>query len=148
MRIYVAGKFEEKARVRDVMSRLQAAGHEITHDWTNEDASSYAGDALNQYLGECADLSYYGVMAADAVLVLDHPRGRGTLVELGLALAWGKAVFLVENPENVPCVFFHLDGVSRYGGIDQALAAVEDMAGLDQALRDGAEQAEAFRKSR
>lgn len=34
MKIYVAGSSAELDRVSAFMSRLRAAGHEITHDWT------------------------------------------------------------------------------------------------------------------
>ena len=37
MRIYVAGKWQEKPQVRAVQEALIAAGHTITHDWTAHD---------------------------------------------------------------------------------------------------------------
>ncbi|KKM08289.1 hypothetical protein LCGC14_1725420, partial [marine sediment metagenome] len=37
MRIYVAGKFQEKTAVRRVQAILRGAGHTITHDWTREE---------------------------------------------------------------------------------------------------------------
>ena len=90
MLVYVAGKWEDKERVRAVMEELIATGHRVTHDWTTEEGSdSYTERALN-------DLR--GVWFADALVIVavntELPY-RGTLVELGAALALGKPVYVI-----------------------------------------------------
>ena len=35
MRVYVAGKWQDREMVREIMDDLENMGHEITVDWTN-----------------------------------------------------------------------------------------------------------------
>ncbi len=89
MRIYVAGKYEEGPRIRRIMDALEAQGHTITYDWTqNEQVSS-----------EQAKLDYYGVVNAEAlVLIAEYDlRYAGALVEMGIALGLGKHVYVSSN---------------------------------------------------
>ncbi len=89
MKIYVAGPVTDVATVRAVQSTVVAAGHELTLDWTERDAS-LAGDYGSQLdvSGQVAQDDLDAVMAADAVLIVasEHD-GRGMFVELGAALA-------------------------------------------------------------
>lgn len=107
MKIYVAAKFEEGARVRGVYDTLREAGFSITHDWTTEDASAYTGAAKLAYKRQCGTNDYRGVVNADAVLVLNHALLYGGAAEMGMAIALKKPVYVVgaEIRENI---FFHL----------------------------------------
>lgn len=131
MKLYVAGKFEEAARVRQVHKRLRNAGHEITHDWTNEDPGERTGDELGAFLRDCAIKDYDGVRTADAVLVLNHPHLFGGAAEMGMALALGKPVFLVE-PWLRDNIFFHLpreSGMRTFPDLDSALSVLVGTTG-------------------
>lgn len=90
MKFYIATRLERHAEHNDVRNRLQALGHTITYDWTLRGAvrDTSAEDLTGVCLAEVQ-----GVLDADFVVVL-LPGGRGTHVELGIALAAGKPVIL------------------------------------------------------
>lgn len=125
MKIYVAGKFEEGARVREVHQMLKDMGHEITHDWTREDASGYQGAEREAYFRRCAEKDFEGVKDCDLILVLNHDRLFGGATEMGLALAWGRVVYVVE-PAIRDNIFYHLgpDLISTFPTLEEALAAI------------------------
>lgn len=108
MKIYVAAKFEDAPRVREVYAILRAHNIEITHDWTGEDIAKAQGPDGRAYKRACATGDLNGVMTADAVLVLNHPLLYGGAAEMGMALAVGIKVFVVgaERRENI---FFNLE---------------------------------------
>lgn len=88
MKYYIASKLENHAahnRLRDVLAEL---GHQITYDWTPH--GPVYGSGLDR-VREVAELETKGVLDADFVVVL-WPGGRGTHVELGMALAADKPV--------------------------------------------------------
>jgi hypothetical protein len=98
MRIYVASKFENKARTREIMAILEGAGHWITYDWTQDDGVLKQAQAV-------ADLD--GVLEADAFVLLveeDLPYC-STLVEFGAALGAGTPVFIVGHALDARCLF-------------------------------------------
>jgi hypothetical protein len=89
MRVYVAGQLADKDAVRAAQAKVQAAGHTLTHDWTQDlcFTQSYASRPEDSAVIAQADLA--GVLAAEAVVVLasSNEPGRGLFVELGAALA-------------------------------------------------------------
>jgi hypothetical protein len=113
MRIYVASKFENQARVQEVMAQLVAAGHEITYDWTRN-AQVSAGQAL-------ADVE--GVLDAEAfVLIVEKELPYcGALVELGIALGAGIPIYLLGTALNERCIFLTLGAPYIYRGIHALL---------------------------
>lgn len=89
MKIYVAGKWEEKERVREVQEQLRAAGHTITHDWTMEPVGAVRLD--------CALMDKQGVLDAEAyvgVFEKDLPY-KGAMSELGIAVATGIPIYIL-----------------------------------------------------
>lgn len=90
MKFYIAASLSEVALVRSVSNALRQHGWIHTYDWTLccDDA-----DLNDETMRELAEHEYNGVKDADIVLVL-NPKGRGTHVELGLALAFEKTVYL------------------------------------------------------
>lgn len=93
MKIYVAGKWEEKERVREIMSQLIEAGHTITHDWC---AAESCGDneerwkehALNDKQGVLTAEAFVGVFEKDL-------RYSGALTEMGMAAGMGIPIYIV-----------------------------------------------------
>lgn len=72
MKIYVAASSAEIDRAERMISRLKAAGHEITEDWT---VTIRTVGLANQGLSperrrECADADFKGVASADRVVIL------------------------------------------------------------------------------
>lgn len=125
MKVYVAGKFEETVAVRAAQQALRDLGHEITHDWTQEDATGMEGDVLKAYYQKCAVQDYEGVLYSDVVLVLNHPKLFGGASEMGMALAWGRPVYVV-NPQIRHNIFFDLpSGIRTFNTMEEAVAAID-----------------------
>lgn len=126
--VYVAGKFEEGVRVREVQEKLRLLGFEVTHDWTREDPAGRTGVELEVYLQHCALKDVEGVETADFLLVLNHDRAFGAMVEMGLGLAWGRVIYLV-GPQIRDNIFFHLPpghGMRCFPDVETALAAIDE----------------------
>lgn len=91
MKIYIASSLSNMAEVRRLRDELILLGHEITYDWTEH------GPAPDR-LPEICEKEMVGVTYADLVFVI-LPGGKGTHVELGLALGWDIPIVLVSNTE-------------------------------------------------
>jgi hypothetical protein len=95
MKVYVASSFSRKPDVRAMHELLRAEGHEITYDWTPEDASGLEGAELHAALRAGAERDMKGVLVADALVVLHDDRGRGMASEFLAAVVAGKVVIVV-----------------------------------------------------
>jgi hypothetical protein len=107
MQIYVGAKWEEKPRVRALYARLRAAGHVITHDWTQENDEGLLGNARLRYHLTCAGQDIHAVIRAELVVILPHPQGKGMYAELGAALALQRPILIVGDSETAGewCIF-------------------------------------------
>ena len=106
LKIYVAGKYEEKERIREVMNILRGVGHTITVDWT-EDAQNTRQQAIKDLRGVADADIYVGVFEKDLPY-------KGALVELGAALALGKPVYILGDAVHVKnCIFLRHPAVRR-----------------------------------
>lgn len=90
MRFYIASSLDNAEQVKRVRDLLIEAGHVPSYDWTKHGSVQHGGPTL---IAEVARLEANGVADADFVVGL-LPGGRGTHVELGMAIALGKRVFL------------------------------------------------------
>jgi hypothetical protein len=127
MKVYVASSFSRKDDVRAMIALLRAEGHEITYDWTDEDASGLEGDALHAALRAGAERDLKGVLAADALVVLHDDRGRGMATEFGVALAARKVLVVVGagvTAGEMRNVFYYLPGVVHVDTPNEAAAIV------------------------
>jgi nucleoside 2-deoxyribosyltransferase len=120
MKIYVAGKTHDFERVRRVQAACQRLGHTITFDWT-ETVEAYENpgdghdfDALTpEFKAECGENDFMGVASAELVIALvEHEHITGTLIEIGMALALYKDVWLVGKPKR-DSVFYYLPQVKQ-----------------------------------
>lgn len=126
MKIYVATKFEDGPFAKKVMESLQSAGHSITHDWTGESSAGKEGEELKQYLLKCATWDLEGVVSCDALILLNHPHGKGMFTELGIALALRKPVIVVK-PGVANNIFFHLPECRTVETVGEAIELVQKM---------------------
>jgi nucleoside 2-deoxyribosyltransferase len=99
MKVYVATKFENGPRARQVMDALEAQGFEITYDWTPE-----LGETREQAV---ADVD--GVRTADVLVVLmeENYDYQGTLIEIGIALGAERPVLIVGDAYDHAVFFKH-----------------------------------------
>lgn len=92
IRIYLDGKYADSSEHDKKMVQLGAMGHEITHNWTKNE---------ELFLNDKASISIAninGVKNADILIIImddENYAYRGTFVELGVALACNKKVFVL-----------------------------------------------------
>lgn len=88
MRLYVAGSVLDRDRVRQIANILEGHGHTITFKWF---------DCTNDSPAERAVMDLKGVADADVLVVyMQYDRKyRGSWVEVGAALAYGKFVYFI-----------------------------------------------------
>jgi nucleoside 2-deoxyribosyltransferase len=94
-KFYIASGLDNFGLVRQVAETLKAAGWTHTYDWTKHGSVAGLGE---QAFVDCAKNEVEGVIAADVVIAL-LPGGRGTHVELGIALGLSDAFV---NPRTNP----------------------------------------------
>ena len=113
LHIYVATGLEHAHRAWLVGYALRAAGHAITYDWTTH--GSVQGEGFAR-LAEVAQAERRGVAVADLVIAI-LPGGRGTHVEIGMALGYGIPVALLiqDGCYDAECAFYSLPEVDRRG---------------------------------
>ena len=113
MKIYVAGKYAERDKVKIVYGELESLGHTITVDWTNHDI--YPNDAVAEKLGLFASDDVHGVLGADifvACMLNDHAY-KGLWVEMGVALGANKPVLIVGSAGD-SCIFANHSNVKKF----------------------------------
>lgn len=104
MKVYIAGRLQDRERIAEIRKELEAAEIEVTADWITQATVPLPGD-----LAECRrdiEVDLRQIAEAD-VFVLFKPTSShgdttgGHHVETGYALALGKPVFLVGSAENL-----------------------------------------------
>ncbi len=113
MNVYVASKFENYMRVREIQDQLRAAGHTITYDWTQ----CAVMDAVQ------ARKDLFGVLDAEAVVLIveEDLSYRGALVELGIAMGAAIPVYVLGTALDETCIFLKLSAPYLYRGIERLL---------------------------
>lgn len=98
MKFYVATKWEERARARQIMSQLIDAGHTITYDWTMQEQES----------GLQAQADLNGVIEADVLVFIAEQdlNYKGALIEIGAALGQGMPVVVIGDAPITETMFF------------------------------------------
>lgn len=126
MKFYISSRLNNTDQVRHVANMLKSNGWTQTCDWTTFDSPS---DDLNSLRG-IGEMEYEGVKAADVVIVLT-PQGRGTHIELGMAIALGKSVYIYHVDDSYfkgddnTCAFYWLPQVKQLTGeIDAAVEVI------------------------
>ncbi len=133
MKFFISGQIDDANNIRKMMDRVEKAGHEVTHDWTNVDV--FLGgtqDKLNnpEESGLRAAKDIQGVVDSDIyVLSSDNESvGKGMYVELGAALALqnalGKPKVYVVGQLNHLSVFYLHPAVTRVGSIEDVLEEI------------------------
>jgi len=129
MRVYVATAFHNRVARARVIDELRCRGHTITFDWAEHT------DLPLEEAG-CCDI--LGVREADVLIVL-LPGGRGTHVELGIALGTDVPAVIVAMSEGIEgwipgnadqgqCPFYVVPGVTLVDDVEAALNYVDELA--------------------
>jgi hypothetical protein len=124
MKFYIAAYSGSKREIKELMSRIEKMGHEITVDWTDllgipKPERNRNEDAVRDVAGR--DIN--GVLAADVFVLFAEPdEGRGRYVELGAAIASnmqnGKPSVYVVGEETSQSLFYYHKSVKRLKSIE------------------------------
>ena len=124
MRFYIASKLENHEQVKTLANLLKLSGWEHTFDWTAHISTKETDMEMLKFIGQ---KEFDGVKNADVVIVLS-PQGRGTHVELGMAIAMNKAVYIRSEDERFfrcdenTSAFYWLPNVNHFVGSIEELA--------------------------
>lgn len=124
MKFYIASSLKNDEQVRGLSRLLKDAGWEHTFDWTRYCPVKETSLELLKSIGE---QEFEGIRQADAVIVLT-PKGRGTHMELGMAIALGKKVYLCHCDDTYfqcddnTAAFYWLPQVNRLVGNTEEIA--------------------------
>jgi nucleoside 2-deoxyribosyltransferase len=100
------------------MNQLREQGHTITFDWTKQVEQvgpSHQNELAKDktFLRECAKSDINGVRECDWFVAIGHPEACGTLIEMGVAIAEKKPIYVLDLDEFRYSIFFELDQISR-----------------------------------
>ena len=115
MDIYVVGKWQDRFKVRSIQADLRELGHQITVDWTTSDFGPDGVLGTPQRMQEIALEDLQGVKDADAVVALIQDNNhvyKGVWVEIGIALADNKPVYVIGNAGDT-CIFMNHPAVRK-----------------------------------
>lgn len=124
MKFYIASSFKNIDTVRYVSEKLIRKGFIHTYDWTQNER-----DLTIEQLREIGQKEKTAVIEADFIIVL-LPAGKGSHIELGIAIGQGKRTYLY-SPNNevnnlaTTSTFYHLPEVEKcFGSIDELVDMV------------------------
>lgn len=122
MKFYIGSGFKNVELVNEFSKKLQNHGWEHTYNWTENLKENETIEDLIEY----SKLEQKGIEEADVVIII-LPAGRGTHIELGMAIALKKKIYLysskkeefdIENTVN----FYQLPSIEKIvGEIDDAI---------------------------
>ncbi|MCZ8539765.1 group-specific protein [Psychrobacillus psychrodurans] len=125
MKFYIASSFKNIESVRYVSENLKNRGYIHTYDWTvNENVTTL------KELKMIGEQEKTAVIEADFVVVL-LPAGKGSHIELGIAIGNGKNIYLyspnkeIDNIETTS-TFYHLPEIEKYFGTLDELVEIID----------------------
>lgn len=124
LKFYIASGLQNKESVQYIAKSLVNEGFTHTYDWTKNNRASTVEE-----LCSVGEQEREGVAEASFLIVL-LPGGKGTHVELGMALAARRKVYLYSPDESIydinqTATFYFLPEVESYtGSLDDFLTIV------------------------
>ncbi len=130
MKLYVAGKFESRMRLRPIRDQLQAMGYAVNSSWldervTREEAQARPGYEMRALTRDTLELLHSQAIILDT---LDESATGGREVEWGIAYAKGLRLYRVGPIRNI---YHHLAGYA----FDSWAAALDFFASRDTDFR-------------
>ncbi len=134
MKFYIGSGFKNCESVNYYSRILEESGWSHTYNWTKNIRNDITIEALTEY----AASEQKAIVDSDVVIIL-LPAGRGTHIELGMALALNKKLFLcaakeefsIENTVN----FYQLPDIIRLSGTaDENIREIIRLASLPVAV--------------
>ncbi|NKE04076.1 group-specific protein [Mesobacillus selenatarsenatis] len=123
-KFYVASSFRNMDAVMYVSKQLVHQGYMYTYDWTKNVKAREGNTLLLEDLKVIGQHEKNAVKESDFIVVI-LPGGKGTHIELGIALGLGNKIFLYSSDRAIDHVettstFYHLPEVEKcYGTLDE-----------------------------
>ena len=125
MKFYIASSLKNIDQVRYVSKRLIVKGFIHTYDWT-----------VNKNINTLEELKAIGQKEKNAILEADFvvvllPAGKGSHIELGIAIGNGKKVYLYSENREVDNIettstFYHLPEIEKcFGTMDELIDIID-----------------------
>jgi hypothetical protein len=124
LKFYIASSFKNIDNVRNVAEQLKARGFIQTYDWT-----THTGIDSLQELAAIGAKEKEAVLHAEIFIIM-LPAGKGSHVELGLALGAGKAIYMYSandemNDIDKTSTFYQLPEVHKIiGTLDDLVSMI------------------------
>lgn len=139
MKFYIASSFANQEMVKKLSRLLIDQGHEQTYDWTMNIRAESA-----EALSTIGQLEKKAVSDCDVFFVL-LPGGKGSHIDLGLALAGEKKVYLFSETDvfsdiSMSTTFYHLPEVERVIGTLEDLAEIVEASVSNSAIHSSAQK--------
>ncbi|CAN7403880.1 nucleoside 2-deoxyribosyltransferase [Rossellomorea sp. LjRoot5] len=120
MKFYIGSSFANKDHVRYVSDRLEQKGFIQAYDWTRNERASTVKDL--QHIGQ----NEKDAIIDSNVVIIMLPGGKGSHVELGIALGLEKRIILYSPNDEVhdfanTTTFYHLPEVEKCSGSKEEL---------------------------
>jgi len=136
-KFYVASSFRNVDAVNYVTKQLVNKGYVHTYDWTKNAKAREEKTFTFEDLKEIGQNEKNAIIESDFIVVL-LPGGKGTHIELGIALGLGKKIFLyspdgaIDHLETTS-TFYHLPEVEKcYGTLDELVGKVISQLPINQ----------------
>lgn len=118
-RFYIGSGIKNFEAVERYAKTLKENGWKQTYNWVEE----INGDVTRENMRKYANLEKQGIEESDVVIIL-LPAGRGSHIELGMALALSKKLFLCAEREedfSLPntVAFYELPNVVKLVGTEE-----------------------------
>lgn len=116
MKIYVATKWEERSKAKEIMNLCQSYGHDITVDWTDE-----SKEATEETLSFWSERDLQSVKDCELLIAyFPYPflKYTGAFCELGAALVLKKKVWVIGHGAD-DCIFLHNKNIVRFEKMEE-----------------------------
>lgn len=126
MKVYIAGRFDDRPKIAEIKREFEAAEIEVTADWIDDPGdNALGGDCLDEKRRRI-NLDLRQVAECDILILFKPTESHGNTtgghhVETGAALILGKPVFLIGSNENL---FHYHENVREFDSPQAAIQAV------------------------
>ncbi|MGA9225484.1 MAG: nucleoside 2-deoxyribosyltransferase [Mesobacillus sp.] len=115
MNFYIASSLNNKEMVKSLADQLKMEGFYHSYDWTINDRA----DSMD-ILASIGERELSAVRNSDFLVML-LPGGKGSHIEMGIALGLGKRVYLYSPNNDIyefdkTSTFYHVAGVTKFIG--------------------------------
>ena len=128
MKFYIGAGLNNYELVNNISERLKAMGWKHTYNWAEN--GSVENESIED-LKVISEIESNAINESDIIIIL-LPAGRGTHVELGMAIVLNKIIYLysendkIFNIENTAGFYYHLSVSRFYGEIDDFINNIKN----------------------